>query len=69
MRSSSLLLRGGAILCTLLSTTYATAYVVKDTYTGTTFLDQFDFVTVNDGNGFVSYVSSLNIILTYLISF
>jgi hypothetical protein len=57
------------VLSTLLSTTYATTYVVKDTYMGTTFLDGFDFVTVDDRNGFVSYVSLLNNIHACLICF
>jgi hypothetical protein len=60
MRSSTFLLGGGAILSTLLSTTYATAYIIKDIYAGTTFLDGFDFVTADDRNGFVSYASVLN---------
>lgn len=54
MTFSSLLLNVGLTLSTVLSAAGATSYTLGDTYSGSTFLDGFDFFNGADPtNGFV----------------
>lgn len=53
MPSLSLLLGVGAAT---LSVASATKYTVQDTYAGSSFFDNFNFITEEKTNGFVKYV-------------
>ncbi|KAF2679809.1 glycoside hydrolase family 16 protein [Lentithecium fluviatile CBS 122367] len=58
MPSSSFLLKAGAVLSALSSTTLAQKYKVQDVYEGKSFLDGFNFLNAPDPtNGYVNYVS------------
>jgi hypothetical protein len=57
MPSSSLFLRATAVLSALSSTALATKYDIQDSYSGSSFLNGFDFFTKSDPtNGFVTYL-------------
>lgn len=57
MPSSSLFLSIGTVLSTLSSTALAATYKLEDSYSGSSFLDGFDFFSQPDPtNGFVQCV-------------
>lgn len=64
----SSLIRFGAILVSLSPAAFAAVYELGETYTGSTFLDGFDFFTAPDPmNGFVSYRTQMAATSSHLV--